>query len=100
MPTNGHLAIGPKSAEIQTETLPKNRSNTPNRQAYSMTTPRVATVKVEYGRRIWTPCPRLQVLGFIETDMGAEDDPMTPGRIYAANRDAKAALDRARQRAA
>ncbi len=65
-----------------------------------MSMPSVATIETEYGRSIWRPGPRLRALGFVETDLGAEDEPSTASRIYAMNRDAADALKRARQRRA
>jgi hypothetical protein len=62
----------------------------------SMSRP-IAAVKTEYGRSIWRPGPRLRALGFHETDLGLEDEPMTASRAYIMNRAAAAALKRARQ---
>lgn len=61
-----------------------------------MTTSPVASVRTEYGRSIWKPGKRLQVLGYTEVDCGVEDDPQTRIRIFTTNRDAQAALQRAR----
>jgi len=59
----------------------------------------VASVRTEYGRRVWSPGPRLRSLGFVETDLGADDDWLTNVRAGNLNRDAKAALKRDRDRA-
>lgn len=62
-----------------------------------MSTPRpIAKVATEHNRSIWRPGPRLRELGFVETDLGAEDEAGTVTRIYTMNRDAAAALKRAR----
>jgi len=56
-----------------------------------------ASIKTVYGRRIWSPGPRLRSLGFVETDLGADDDDwLTNIRANNLNRDATAALKRDR----
>jgi hypothetical protein len=67
-----------------------------------MTRPRrVASLKTdEHGRAIWTPGAALRRLGWITVDLGPEDDAYTRARIQIMERDAKAALDRAKVRKA
>jgi hypothetical protein len=57
----------------------------------------VANVKTEHGRRVWSPGPRLRSLGFVETDLGADDDWLTNVRASNLSRDATAALKRDRE---
>lgn len=56
----------------------------------------IAKTTVEFGRRIWAPSPRLRSLGFVETDLGADDDWLTNVRAGNLSRDAAAALKRHR----
>lgn len=51
----------------------------------------------EHNRRIWSPGPRLRALGFVETDLGSDEDWLTNVRAGNLNRDAAAALKRDRQ---
>ena len=57
----------------------------------------VATVKTEFGRRLWLPGPRLRALGFREVDLGGEDDPLGNYRASELNADAAAVLKRHRE---
>jgi hypothetical protein len=59
-------------------------------------TARSICIWTDHGRRIWSPSPRLRSLGFVETDLGAEDDWLTNIRAGNLNRDADAALKRDR----
>ena len=56
-----------------------------------------ATIKTEFGRRIWLPGPRLRQFGFREVDLGGEDDPLANYRAAQLNADAAAALKRRRE---